>query len=46
MKMFEVKLEEGRWFYDAKPDITHDEIIQLLGIIEKAKHHLIDSLDR
>lgn len=46
MKIFEVKVEEGRWFYDAKTDITHDEIITLLGIIEKAKHHLIDSLDK
>lgn len=46
MKIFEVKEEEGRWFYEAKPNLTHDEIIRLLGIIEKAKHHLIDSLDK
>jgi hypothetical protein len=46
MKIFEVKEEEGRWFYEAKPNITHDEIIKLLGIIEKAKHQLIDSLDK
>ena len=46
MKIFEVKEEEGKWFYEAKPNITQDEIIKLLGIIEKAKHHLIDSLDK
>ena len=46
MKIFEVKEEEGEWFYEAKPNINHDEIIKLLGIIEKAKHHLIDSLDK
>ncbi len=46
MKIFEVKEEEDKWFYEAKPNITHDEIIKLLGIIEKAKHHLIDSLDK
>ena len=46
MKIFEVREEEGQWFYEAKPDITHDEIIMLLGIIEKAKHHLIDELDK
>jgi hypothetical protein len=46
MKIFEVKEEEGRWFYEAKPNITHDEIIKLLGVIEKAKHQLIDSLDK
>jgi len=46
MKIFEVKKEEGKWFYEAKPDINHDEIMMLLGVIEKAKHHLIDALDR
>lgn len=46
MKIFEVREEEGKWFYEAKPDITHDEIVMLLGIIEKAKHHLIDALDK
>jgi len=46
MKIFEVREEEGKWFYEAKPNITHDEIIMLLGTIEKAKHHLIDALDK
>ena len=46
MKIFEVKEEEGQWFYEAKPNLTHNEIIKLLGIIEKAKHQLIDSLDK
>lgn len=46
MKIFEIREEEGQWFYEAKPDITHDEIIMLLGIIEKAKHQLIDALDK
>ena len=46
MKIFEVKEEEGKWFYEAKPNISHDETMMLIGIIEKAKHHLIDALDK
>jgi hypothetical protein len=46
MKIFEVKEEEGQWVYEVKPNLTNDEIIKLLGIIKKAKHQLIDSLDK
>ena len=46
MKIFEVKDEESQWVYEVKPNLTNDEVIKLLGIIKKAKHQLINSLDK